>query len=216
MVSNKRILVLAPHTDDGELGCGGLIARALRQGSIVWYAAFSTADDSVPAGFPTNQLETEVRAATKTLGILPENLIVYKHAVRKLGYVRQEILEDMIALRSRIHPDLVLLPSRKDIHQDHLTITQEGIRAFKNCAMLGYELIWNNLSFSTDCFLELAESDLQKKLEALTAYTSQKGKPYMDPDFLTSLARVRGTQIQCQYAEAFEIIRWIDRLGNTL
>lgn len=212
MVKNKRILVLAPHTDDGELGCGGLIARALRQGSEVWYAAFSTADDSVPAGFPSNQLESEVRKATKTLGIPEDQVIVYKYAVRKLGFSRQEILEDMILLRTRINPEMVLLPSQKDIHQDHITVTQEGIRAFKNCAILGYELIWNNLSFSTDCFLELAEEDMQKKLDALTAYTSQKGKPYMDQEFITSLARVRGTQIQCHYAEAFEVIRWIDRL----
>lgn len=213
MINHKQILVLAPHTDDGELGCGGLIARAIREGSQVWYAAFSTADESVPAGFPPNQLETEVREATAILGIPGHQLMVYRHSVRKLSYVRQEILEDLIRLREKIQPDLVLLPSRKDIHQDHTTITQEGIRAFKNASILGYELIWNNLSFSTDCFIELAEEDLRKKLQALTAYASQQGKPYMQPEFIKALATVRGTQIQCGCAEAFEVIRWIDRLG---
>ncbi|MCE2789047.1 MAG: PIG-L family deacetylase [Saprospiraceae bacterium] len=215
MINHKRILILAPHTDDGELGCGGLIARTVREGSQVWYAAFSTADESVPAGFPTHQLEIEVRDATAALGIPADQLIVYRHSVRKLSYVRQEILEDLIRLREKIRPDLVLLPSRKDIHQDHTTITQEGIRAFKNSSILGYELIWNNLSFSTDCFIELADDDLKKKLQALTAYTSQQGKPYMQPEFITALAKVRGTQIQCPYAEAFEVIRWIDRLAIT-
>jgi len=212
MAKHQRILVLAPHTDDGELGCGGLIARAIREGSQVWYAAFSTADESLSAEFPAGQLEKEVRIATSILGIKPEHLIVYKHAVRKLSYIRQEILEDLIRLRDQIYPDLVLLPSRKDIHQDHTTITQEGIRAFKNASILGYELIWNNLSFATDCFIELAEEDLQKKLVALTGYASQQGKPYMQSDFITALAKVRGTQIQCKYAEAFEVIRWIDRM----
>ena len=212
MITSTRplnILVLAPHTDDGELGCGGTIVKMLREGHKGYYVAFSTADDSVPAGFPKDQLEVEVRQATKLLGIPEETLIIYHYAVRKLNYVRQEVLDSLIKLRDTIKPDLVILPSSKDIHQDHLTIYQEGVRAFKFCSMLGYELIWNNLGFETDCFIEITEDDLQHKLRALDAYVTQRGKIYMNPDFIRSLAVVRGTQIGVTYAEAFEVIRWI-------
>ena len=207
--SNQNILVLAPHTDDGELGCGGTIVRMLREGHKVYYVAFSTADESVTDGFPKNQLEIEVRQATQSLGIPADQLIVYKYAVRKLNYVRQEVLEELIRLRNTIEPDLVILPSSKDIHQDHLTVYQEGIRAFKFCSILGYELIWNNLGFETDCFIEISEDDLRHKTEALKAYVTQKGKNYMNPEFIRSLAIVRGTQIGVPFAEAFEVIRWI-------
>lgn len=209
MLENKAILVLAPHTDDGELGCGGLISKAIRQGSKVYYAAFSTADESVPPHFPKDQLEKEVLCATKVLGILSENVKIYKHAVRKLNYVRQEILEEMVRLREELKPDIVLVPSRKDIHQDHTTVTAEGIRAFKNCTILGYELIWNNMSFATDMFCILSENDIENKVLALKEYKTQEGKPYMDEDFIRSMARVRGTQVQTKYAEAFEVIRLI-------
>jgi N-acetylglucosamine malate deacetylase 1 len=211
MLENKIILILAPHTDDGELGCGGLISKAVRQGAMVYYAAFSTADESVSASYPSNQLEIEVKEATKILGILSEQLFVYKYAVRKLNYFRQEILEQLISLRDQLNPDIVLLPSQRDIHQDHQTITAEGIRAFKNCSILGYELAWNNLAFATDYFSVLTEADMKLKIRALAAYTTQVGKSYMDPDFIKSLARVRGTQINVEYAEAFEVVRWIDR-----
>ncbi len=211
MFSNKKILILAPHTDDGELGCGGFISKAVRQGATVFYAAFSTADESVPSSFPKNQLEIEVKNATTIIGVHPANLFVYKHAVRKLNYVRQEILEEMIDLRERIQPDVVLLPSRNDIHQDHSTVTSEGIRAFKNCSILGYELIWNNLSFATDYFCVLSEEDIKKKINALAAYKTQEGKSYMSSDFIRSMAVVRGTQINTSFAEAFEVIRWIDK-----
>jgi LmbE family N-acetylglucosaminyl deacetylase len=207
--TSSKILVLAPHTDDGELGCGGMIAKYIREGSEVFYAAFSTADESVPAQFPPNQLEMEVKEATKILGIKPEHLHIYKYRVRKLNYMRQEILEDLIKLRDIINPDLVLLPSQKDIHQDHKTITEEGIRAFKNVSILGYELIWNNLSFETDYFCVLNEEDIEKKITALKSYITQRGKNYMDPDFILALAKVRGTQISVAYAEAFEVIRMI-------
>ncbi len=211
MLENKRVLVLAPHTDDGELGCGATIAKLIEANSEVYYAAFSTADESVPKGFPSNQLEIEVKAATKKLGIKKDNLFVYKYHVRKLNYVRQEILEALIKLRDEVKPEVVFLPSSKDIHQDHVTVTNEGIRAFKYCTILGYELIWNNLSFNTDCFVTLKEKHVKKKIKALEAYKTQAGKAYMDPDFIRSLAKVRGTQIGVDFAETFEVIRLMIR-----
>ena len=95
----NNILVLAPHTDDGELGLGGTISKFISEGRKVTYVAFSTAEESVPEGFPKDILKTEVRNATAKLGILPENLIIYSYQVRKLNYVRQEILEELILLK---------------------------------------------------------------------------------------------------------------------
>lgn len=209
MLKNKRILVLAPHTDDGELGCGGTIARAVSEGATVFYVAFSTAEASVPEGFPRNQLEIEVREATGRLGIPEDQLFVYKYQVRKLNYVRQEILEELIRLRAIIQPEVVFLPSSKDIHQDHVTIYEEGVRAFKHSSLFGYELIWNNLAFSADCFIPLSSDQVAQKIAALEAYKTQFGRHYMEPDFIRSLAKVRGTQISTEYAESFEVIRLI-------
>ena len=158
MITNfKNVLVLAPHTDDGELGAGGTIAKLIEAGSKVTYIAFSTASKSVPEGLPSDILKTEVKAATKALGILDENLIIYDYQVRQLGYHRQDILEELIRLRTLNEFDLILTPSLKDIHQDHATVAQESLRAFKNITILGYELIWNNLSFDMlstylDCY----------------------------------------------------------------
>ncbi len=205
----NNILVLAPHTDDGELGAGGTISYFLEKKAKVWYAAFSTAEESLPNGMPKDTLKKEVKKATSQLGIDNENLIIYDYQVRKLNFSRQAILEDLIKLKNRIHFDLILMPSLKDIHQDHLTVAQEGLRAFKTTSILGYELIWNNLSFDTTCFIRIEERHLQNKIEALKHYKSQKGRDYVSPDFVKSLARTRGVQIGAQYAEAFEVIRWV-------
>lgn len=205
----KNVIVLAPHTDDGELGCGGTIAKLVENGATVYYVAFSTAEQSVPKGFPGDALKTEVRQATAVLGIDPAQLIVMNYEVRKLGYSRQEILEELIRIRASIPVDLVLMPSPNDIHQDHLTIAQEGLRAFKSTTILGYELIWNNLSFNTTSFVKLDKSHIEKKCAALLEYRSQGVRDYMSADFITSLARARGVQIGTEFAEAFEVIRWV-------
>lgn len=201
--------VLAPHTDDGELGAGGFISKLVENGSNVYYFAFSTAEKSVPDGFSKDILKTEVLAATAVLGIKKENVFVYDYEVRKLNYSRQEILEDLIKHRQDLNPDLVLMPSLNDIHQDHTTIAQEGMRAFKVTSILGYELIWNNLTFDTTAFAKLNEKHIQAKVNALKAYESQGDRDYMSEDFIFSLAKARGVQIGCKYAESFEVIRWM-------
>ncbi len=205
----KNVLVLAPHTDDGELGAGGTISKFIENGINVYYAAFSTAEKSVPIGFEKDILKTEVKNATKKLGIKEENLFIYDYEVRKLNYVRQEILEDLIALRNRLEIDLVLMPSLNDIHQDHTTIAQEGLRAFKTKTILGYELIWNNLSFDTTSFVKLEKKHIQSKVDSLKEYKSQHGRDYMSEEFIFSLAKSRGVQIGAEYAESFEVIRLV-------
>jgi LmbE family N-acetylglucosaminyl deacetylase len=205
----EKILILAPHTDDGELGCGGSIARFIEEGKKVFYAAFSTAEKSVASELPDNILEIEVKAATKKLGIKRENLFIYNNEVRKLNYIRQEILEELIKLKKKIDPDIIFMPSINDIHQDHSTVAREGLRAFKDRTILGYELIWNNITFNTSTFIILQHNHVQSKVDALQEYKSQKDKAYMSQDFVFSLAKSRGVQIGKEYAECFEVIRWV-------
>jgi LmbE family N-acetylglucosaminyl deacetylase len=170
----NRIITLAPHTDDVELGAGGTIARWVEEGKEIFYIAFSTAEKSVPPGFAKNILEQEVKAATEVLGIPSENLIIYKFEVRTFPNFRQNILEILVDLREKLKPELVMLPSLNDVHQDHHIIAQEGIRAFKNTTILGYEQPWNLLSFSSQAFVTLQKKHLDKKLEAISCYQSQK------------------------------------------
>ncbi|HCT94544.1 MAG: LmbE family protein [Bacteroidetes bacterium GWE2_39_28] len=205
----QNILILAPHTDDGEFGCGASIAKFISQNNNVYYAAFSLAEESVPIGFPKNILEVEVKAATKVLGIKPDHLILYKYPVRRFAQFRQEILEDLVKLNKEIIPDLVFMPSLNDLHQDHSTVANEGLRAFKKTSILCYELPWNNISFSTNCFINFGEKELETKLRALNCYDSQKMRSYASEEFIRSLAVTRGTQIGYKYAEVFEVIRWL-------
>ena len=209
MEFKERILILAPHTDDGEFGCGGSIDKLVNEGNQVYYVAFSTAEESVPAPWPKDILKTEVKEATKRLNIPRNNLIIYNFKVRELSYHRQEILDELVRIKKEICPDLVFLPSSNDLHQDHTTVSREGIRAFKSTSMLGYEIPWNNIVFQAESFIILSEENITTKVNALDAYNSQKNKSYANEDFIRSLAKTRGIQIGSIYAEAFEVIRWI-------
>jgi N-acetylglucosamine malate deacetylase 1 len=210
--NTDTILVLAPHTDDGEFGCGGTIAKMIDMGKNVYYFALSDCEKSLEPGLPSDTLIKELMCATEKLGIPPENVMVKGFEVRCFKRDRQEILEEIIQIGQIIKPDLVFLPSPQDLHQDHNTIAMEGLRAFKlTSTILGYEVPWNNLSFNTTCFVSLDEKDLQKKIEALDCYKSQADRFYANEDFIRSLSITRGTQVGVKYAETFEVLRWIIR-----
>ena len=207
--SNKKILVLAPHTDDGELGCGATISKLIENNNDVYYAAFSACKQSVLKDFPEDILITEVKAATNILGIKSENLILFDFQVRTFNFHRQDILDTLIKLKTEINPDIIFIPSVNDLHQDHSTIANEAIRAFKNCTILSYEVPWNNVSFYTGCFVILEEKHLNKKIQAIYEYKSQSHRGYINDDFIRSLATVRGVQVGVKYAETFDVVRLI-------
>ncbi len=206
-----RILVLGPHTDDGEFGCGGTMAKFVDEGREVYYVTFSIAEHSVPEGLPKDILLTEVKKAAKVLGIKDQHLINFRYRVRHFPQFRQDILEDMVKLRKEFQPDLVFLPSKDDVHQDHHTIYAEGLRAFKFTRILSYEMPWNNLTITTNAFVTLDEQHIETKIAAIKCYESQvnAGRRYANEEFVKSLARTRAVQSGAHYAEAFEVIRWL-------
>ena len=204
-----KILTLSAHTDDAELGCGGTLNRFIREGNEVHYIAFSRASSYPP--FPKEAAGTEMVNATAALGIRPENIQLFDFPIRKLGFYRQDILETMIRLRDTIQPDMVFMPCRDDFHQDHITVHEEGMRAFKYSTLLGYEMPSNNLSFQARSFFALATADITAKVAAVTAYRSQSNRRFMAEDAIRSLAVTRGVQSGLELAECFDVIRWVNR-----
>jgi LmbE family N-acetylglucosaminyl deacetylase len=205
----ERALVLAPHTDDGEFGCGGTMARLVEDGTDVRYVAFSIATRSLPDGFAPDTLAREVREATAKLGIAGDNLTVHDFDVRTFPERRQEILELLIELWNEWEPDVVFQPSLHDIHQDHQTVAAEGLRAFKRTTILGYEIPWNNFEFAYQAYFALEKKHIERKAEALSKYASQQHRRYANPEYIWNLARTHGINVNREYAEVFQVYRVI-------
>lgn len=206
----QRLLILAPHTDDGEIGAGGFIS-SLPEETEKLYIAFSSCEESLPEGLPANTLEKECLEATKVLGIPANSVNFLRYPVRHFSDHRQSILEKLISVKKSYDPDVVLTPASTDIHQDHATVAQEAKRAFKDRTILGYELPWNCFQMEADFFVPLKSHQINKKISAVQAYESQGFRGYGDGNLLCSFAELRGGQIGELYAEAFEVMRFIWR-----
>jgi LmbE family N-acetylglucosaminyl deacetylase len=207
-----KILILSPHTDDAELGCGGSIARMIEEGHELLWVVFSIAEDSLPNDLPKDTLKNEFLQVAKHLGLKDRSYMICDFRVRHMDEKRQEILEDLVKIRQSFQPDIVMMPSQNDYHQDHQVISNETIRAFKmHSSIIGYELPWNQMAFNTNMFIRLQKSHIEMKLDLLSHYKSQLqlGRSYFSPEYTYGLAKVRGTQCNSSYAEAFEVVRWI-------
>ncbi len=194
----ENILVLSPHTDDGELAAGGTIGRFVEEGSNVTYTALSA---------PRQELHEECAECLRVLGV--EDYSILDFPRRRFPEKRQEILQYLFDYNKEHRVDLVLTPSTQDLHQDHQTVTNEVMRAFKHSTIFGYELPWNNIIFHENCFVALTENHVEKKLEALKHYYTQKTRLYFDREYLHGLMRAKGLHIGEKYAESFEVIKLV-------
>jgi LmbE family N-acetylglucosaminyl deacetylase len=207
-----KILILSPHTDDAELGCGGSIIRFIQQKNEIFWLTFSTAEDSLPHNLPKDTLKREFTSILDNLELNETNYEICNFKVRYLHEHRQEILDKLIHVRDLFKPDLVIGPSLNDFHQDHQVVANEMVRAFKTTSsIISYELPWNHISFNTQMFIKLNSDQVSKKYELLQKYKSQlvKNRTYFSKEFTYGLCKTRGIQCDSNYAEAFEVIRWM-------
>ena len=194
----KKVLALAPHTDDIELGCGGFLSK-LKEQSTIHAIAFSEAQP-LSVGNPVDEFNDAmavINASYEFLDLKPR----YFHENR------QEILDYLWNERNENDYDLVLCPSSYDHHQDHQVVYEECFRAFKKTSIFGYEMPWNNRTFSTDVFVKLEKENLDDKFKMLDCYKTQGERVFMNKDYIFDVARTRGLQVGCEYAECYEAIR---------
>jgi hypothetical protein len=94
----------------------------------------------------------------------------------------------------------------------HQIVASEMVRAYKtSSSIISYELPWNHTRFNTQLFVPLTRENILKKYQMLANYRSQiiLNKSYFSEEFIFGLAKTRGVQCSAEYAEAFEVIRWL-------
>lgn len=204
----SNILFLSPHPDDIELGCGATIAKLIQDKHKVYVAIFSDCTKSIVSDAKIhNPILKENINSLSYLGIENNNIYYYNYEVREFSSFRQNILEDLVLLKKNINPDVIFIPCTNDKHQDHQVISNEAIRCFKNISTIyGYQLLWNLSIVYTNCIFELDEDLINKKINALKYYESQKMKSYFNEEYIKSMAKIFGLNTKHGFAESFEII----------
>ena len=209
LLKAKRILFLGAHPDDIELGCGALIANRSTTAEIIC----ATLSDNQKNPSLSNVV-AEHYTSMGILGVKKDNVILGGFETRRFMQQRQEILEFLIALKKEHAPDIVFVHSQADLHQDHNSVTQEAMRAFRGTSVFGFDVIRSSQGFFPTFLVEVAESDVHQKINSLAAYKTYEDKYYFDPELTKAILIRNGALCERKYAEGFDILRIVGEFAR--
>lgn len=205
----KRVLFIGAHPDDIELGCGALIAHIVNQSEVMCV----TLSDNQKNPLLTHLPEEHYRSMA-VLGVLEKNVVLGQFETRRFPEFRQEILEYMIQLNKSFGPEIVFVHTKADIHQDHGTITEEALRAYRGTTVLGYDVLRSSYGFFPNFLVEVTERDVECKVAALAEYKTYASKYYFDPAITRSTMIRHGALAERPFAEGFDILRIVGMFGR--
>jgi LmbE family N-acetylglucosaminyl deacetylase len=205
----KTACFIGAHPDDIELGCGALIADIVEKANVICV----TLSDNQKNPALKNLVE-EYHESMAILGVKPENVILHDFTTRRFPDFRQEILEVMLDLKKEYHPEVVFVHTAQDIHQDHITVTEEALRAFRGTTLLGFDVLRSSYGFFPHFLVEVSEEAVRTKIKALKAYKTYADKYYFDENITHATAIRHGALAERPYAEGFDILRIVGQFGE--
>jgi len=206
-----RIAAIGAHIDDIEIGCGGTLAKATRNGHSVQMIVMC---DSAYTSFDGKVLRTveeaieEGKLAAQLLGV--EDLIVLDFAIKDVPY-NSATVESLDRELSEFKPDLILTHWPFDTHQDHRNTALATISAGRYINnILMYEPFppsgRSYHPFRPQVYFDVSET-IDKKINALRKHESQY-KKYGEKwiESILGRAKMRGFDSFVNYAEAYEVV----------
>jgi len=200
---------MGAHPDDIEIGCGALIAHIVGKTDLL---CVTLSDNQKNPDL--RHLVSEHFDSMAVLGVPREQISLGEFETRRFPHQRQEILEYMLKLKREFQPDIVFVHTRADIHQDHGTVTEEALRAFRGTTVLGYDVIRSSYGFFPSFLVEVTEADVTKKVEALGMYTTYQSRYYFEADVTRSTLVRFGAICERPFAEGFDILRVVGAFGS--
>ena len=205
----KRVLFLGAHPDDIELGCGALLHNLINQTEVL---CVTLSDNQKNPDL--QNVKNEHYESMAVLGVPKEKVILGPFATRVFPDARQEILEFFIKLRKDFSPDLIFTHSKQDVHQDHNTMTDEALRAFRGITVLGFDVVRSSYGFFPHFLVEVTEEDVNKKIDALSKYETYRDRYYFNSELTRSIMVRHGALAERPFAEGFDILRIVGKFGE--
>lgn len=218
------MVVVSPHPDDESLGAGGLIIKHKIAGDQVFW--INVTDVEKNQGWDDKFIEKRRIQIEKICQFYNfdrfYNLKFQPASLENMK--REELISAFGKCIQEIEPDWVILPNPSDAHSDHFVTYEVGMsctKAFRYPSVkkiMTMEIISesdfskNGESFSPNYFVDITDV-MENKINALKIYDTEFGEPPFPRNLeaVKALALLRGNVSGCRYAEAFKIIKEIDK-----
>ena len=224
-MTDKIVLVVAAHSDDEALGCGGTIAKHVHEGDTV-HTIFLT--DGVSSRDKASSTESTQRSlatseAQNILGVKKYHML--KFPDNQLDTVPLlEVVKKLERIIDDIGPQIIYTHSELDLNVDHQIAYRAVVTACRPypgnkvkeiyCFEVLSSTEWNNSSngsFRPDRYVDITKH-LDTKMKAINCYKNEMREiPHARSyDNVLNLAKYRGNSVGLKYAEVFQVIRVIE------
>jgi LmbE family N-acetylglucosaminyl deacetylase len=222
----KKVIVISAHPDDEILGAGGTLLKHKSLGDNLAWVIVTGVDEA--NGFTKERVRTrelEIQQVTERIGFSKVYKLSYPTMCLNPTLVNEMILK-ISSIFSEFQPEVIYVMNRSDAHSDH-RYTFEAVMACTKSfrfpfvkKVLMYECISETefapplpeKVFIPNYFVDISEF-FQQKLEVMQIYISELGEhpfPRSNKN-IESLAIFRGASVGVNYAEAFQVIKIIDK-----
>ena len=224
-LKNEKLLVVAPHSDDEVLGCGGLISKIKKEGGKVFVLIFNLGFEKNDTKESQDKRKQEIKEAMNALKVDDYHLVHEKaDDNRDLDAEPLHSLIEVIESTSnvsleKISPTIVAIPTIFSHHQDHVHVHNACIAALRpistpiSSVVLSYEAPehsrWSSSGvFEPNFFVEI-DDVIENKIMAFNKYRSQIRPGGRDDDSIRNQAKYRGREVGKNLCEAFYVHRFI-------
>jgi LmbE family N-acetylglucosaminyl deacetylase len=184
------------------LGCGALLHQIVNKTDVL---CVTLSDNQKNPDL--QNVKGEHYESMAVLGVPKDRIILGPFITRIFPDTRQEILEYFLNLRRDFKPDLIFVHSKQDVHQDHNTMTDEALRAFRGITVLGFDVVRSSYGFFPNFLTEVTEVNVNKKIEALSKYETYRDRYYFNSELTRSIMVRHGALAERPFAEGFDILR---------
>ena len=200
-------LIIAPHVDDDVLGCGGILDKTCH---VVYCGLNETGLDNRPTMDDRIEEINNVQSVTGHSFEIFDNLVNRYDEYKLIGQIENVI---------NIQKPKEVYVCHPSYNQDHKSVYNASMIALRPhdrnhfvSRVLLYEqpqvYFWNTTDrdFQANYFVGI---NIDKKIKVYETMKSQV-RSFRSSEHIRSNSKIRGGQSNCEYAEAFEIIRWVD------
>ena len=223
----NKVLVVAVHPDDETLGCGGTLLKHKENGDEIYWLIITTIKNgykNLDLGFSKEVIikrEKEIKIVAKMYNF--DEVFRLEFPTMRLDEISMsELIQSISDVFKKVKPNIVYLPFKNDVHSDHRKVFDatysctkifrypfiKKILMMETLSETDFADIINN--FIPNVFVDISEF-FNKKLEIMKIYESEIGvHPFpRSEETIESLAKVRGAQAGCKYAESFMLLKEI-------
>lgn len=232
MFKNKRILVVVAHPDDELLGLGATMHKLIKEYNVTAKAiilgeGITSRSDVRDPKLWEEELKIHrgnIEKARQFIGYT--EVVPYSFSDNRFdSHALLDIVKVVEKEKEAFQPDIIFTHNGSDLNIDHqmtfqavMTATRpmEGevvhtVITFETASATEWQATSNADHFAPNFYLEISDEDLKAKTKAMSCYEFES-RIFPHPrssEALEALAKYRGVQVGCHYAEAFQIIRHI-------